>query len=142
LELASEHPNVALVRRGFDAMASGDLETAFGLFSPALRYYGYDATGTPREFRDRDEFFGMVLEAMSLMDEFVTELVEASAVGDSLVMAHVRGRRRVRGDERTETFDFAMVFRIEDGRATHAMDMIDARAEEFYKQLPATAARG
>jgi ketosteroid isomerase-like protein len=140
LELTSEHPNVALVRRGFEAMASGELEGAFSLFAPDLQYYGFDATGNQREFTSRDEFFGMVAEVMGHMDEFVTELVDANAVGDSLVTAHVRGRRRLRGSEESTVFEFAMVFRIEDGTATHAMDMIDARAEQFYKTLVATTA--
>jgi hypothetical protein len=39
----AEHPNVGLVRKGFEAIAAGDLHAAFDRWSPDLHNYGYDA---------------------------------------------------------------------------------------------------
>jgi uncharacterized protein len=130
-----EHANVALVRGGFEAFDKGDIQAAIDLFSPDVHYYGYDATGHAREFEGRDAFFGMVLEATSQMDENVTELLDAVPVGDSMVMARVRGHRRARGSQDTLDTEFVMVFRIEDGKVTHGVDLIDRDAEEFYNRL-------
>jgi hypothetical protein len=130
-----EHRNVALVRNGFEAFDKGDVQAAIDLFSPDVRYYGYDATGHAREFEGRDAFFAMVIEATSQMDENETEFLDAVAVGDSMVMARVRGHRRVRESQDTLDTEFVMVFRIEDGKVTHGLDMVDREAEEFYKRL-------
>lgn len=133
-----EHPNVALVRSAFESVASGDMQTALNVYSPDLKYYGCDTTATPREFGSRDEFFGMVMEAMSLTDEFTTELVQAIAVGDSLVMAHVHAHRRARESQAVLDDDFVMVFRIDDGRITHGLDLIGPSFIEFWKGASGT----
>lgn len=133
-----DHPNVEFVRRGFSALADGDVETAIAQFAPDLHYVGSDQFGTLRQFTSRDEFFGMVLEAMGLHDEYSNEVVDAYAVGDSLVMVHVRGHRRARDSGEVLDTDLVMSLRIEDGVVTHAVDLIDARAEDYLRRIAAT----
>jgi ketosteroid isomerase-like protein len=130
----AEHPNVGLVRSGFEAMAAGDMEAVIGMYSPELKYYGYDATARPREFASRDEFFAMVMGAMSYCDEFSMDLVNAYPVGDSLVMAHVHAHRRSRESQETIDDDFAMVFRIDDGQVTHGVDLIGPAFVDFWRR--------
>lgn len=135
----SEHRNVALVRSGFAAMASGDMQTVLGLYSPDLKYYGYDASARPREFGSRDEFFAMVMEAMALCDEFSMELVNAYPVGDSLVMAHVHAHRRSRASGEALDDDFAMVSRIDDGQVTRGVDLIGPAFVGFWQRASQNA---
>ena len=135
----ADHPNVELVRRGFEAMAAGDIEGTLAMFSPDLRYYGGDGTGGSREFSSRDDFFGMVLELMAQNEVFTDELIDAYAVGDEIVMAHVRGHRQAPGQEPL-LFDYVMAFRVHDGVVTHGVDVFDSDAEEYM--VRATAARG
>lgn len=33
----SDHPNVTLLRRGFDALASGDFDTVLEMYAPDLK---------------------------------------------------------------------------------------------------------
>ena len=136
----SDHPNVDLVRHGFEAMAAGDLDAVINLYSPDLKYYGGDQYGRSREFASRDAFFGMLAEAIALNDEFSTELVDAFAVGDSLVMAHVRGHRRSRATQEILETDFIMAMRIEDSVVTQGVDLIDGIAESYWARL--ASARG
>ena len=131
----ANHPNVDFVRRGFEALAAGDFDTAINQFSPELKYYGGDQYGRSREFGSRDEFFGMALEAMSLNDEFTNEVLDAFAVGESLVMVHVNGHRRSRATQEVLDIDYVMVLRIEDGVITHGVDLIDARAQSYLARL-------
>ena len=131
----ADHPNVEFVRRGFTALEDGDIDTAISQFSPDLLYVGSDQFGRVREFRSRDEFFGMVLEAMALHDEYSNDVVDAYAVGDSLVMVHVRGHRRARATGEVLDTDLVMSLRIDDGVITHAFDLIDARAEDYLRRL-------
>ena len=131
----SDHPNVELVRRGFEAMAAGDLDAVINLYAPDLKYYASDLDGRPRVFASRDELFGLVAEAMVLDDEHSNELVDAFAVGDSLVMAHIRGHRRSRATQEILEMDYIMALRIDDGVVTQGVDLIDAVAESYFARL-------
>lgn len=128
----NSHPNVAMVRSGFEALGAGDLDTVVNQYAPDLKYYGGDQHGRAREFNSRDEFFGMAIEAMTLNDEFSNELVEAFAVGEELVMAHVRAHRRSRSNGDVLDADYVMVLRIEDGVITRGVDLIDSMAERYF----------
>ena len=129
------HPNVDTVRRAFTAMASGDITTVLEIYSPELAYFGGDQLGRFRSFGSRDEFFGMVMEAMALNRLFENELVDAYAVGDSLVMTHIRGHRAPASGGDPMTFDYVMALRLEDGIVTRATDLIDADAERYFSSL-------
>ena len=131
----ASHPNVDVVRRAFEAMATGDMATVLEIFSPDLAYFGADQLGRFRSFDSRDEFFGMVMEGMALNSRFENELVDAFAVGDSLVMAHVRGHRAPASGGVPMTFDYVMVLRLEGAVVTRATDLIDADFERYCSSL-------
>lgn len=130
-----DHPNVELARRGFAALAAGDVEIGSSLFAPDLTYFGGDQFGRFRKFGSRDEFLGMVMEVMALNDEFSNDLVDAYAVGDSLVIAHFRAHRRSRASGEVLDTDYVMVLRIEDGAVTHGVDLIDGDAAAYFGRL-------
>ena len=130
-----DHPNVELVRRGFAALAAGDVEIGASLFAPDVTYFGGDQFGRFREFGSRDEFFAMVMEAMALNDEYSNDLVDAYAVGDSLVMTHFRAHRRSRATGEVLDTAYVMVLRIEDGVVTHGVDLIDGDAAAYFGRL-------
>lgn len=131
----ASHPNVDMVRRAFAAMQSGDLATVLESFSPDLAYFGADQLGRFRLFDSRDEFFGMVMEGMALNSRFENELVDAFAVGESLVMVHVRGLRAPASGGAAMTFDYVMVLRVDSGVVTRALDLIDADFERYNSSL-------
>lgn len=135
LRSVADHPNVALVRRGFDALASGDVSTVLNMYAPDLKWHGGNEFGTPTDFESRDDFFGMFMRSLELNDESTMELVEAMPVGESLVMAHVRGHRRARATQRVADFDFVMAFRIENGAVTHGIELLDRDAEDYFEAL-------
>jgi ketosteroid isomerase-like protein len=130
----NDHPNVDFIRRGFDALAAGDLDTVTNQFSPDLRYYGADQFGRPREMQSRDELFGVLLAAMERFDEYDSELVDAYAVGDEIVMAQVRLHRRRRDTGASFDTDIVMVFRVEEGAITRGVDLLDSAAETWFGQ--------
>lgn len=73
-----------------------------------MKYYGGDQYGRSREFRSRDEFFGMALEGMALNDEYTNDVLDAFAVGESLVMVHVNGHRRSRATQEVLDMDYVI----------------------------------
>jgi ketosteroid isomerase-like protein len=131
----TDDPNVALVRRWFDAAAAGDVERTLGMLAPGLRYYGYDRSGEAREFRGRDDFFAMGMDAVAHTDEFTTELVHVLPVGETLVMAHARAHRRARRSGETVDDDFVIAFRIDVGQITHGIDLCGPALLEFWRRV-------
>lgn len=128
----TDHPNVALVRQGFEALAAGDLDTVVAQFSPSLQYYGADESGGMSEFASRDELFAMLIEAIGLNAEYSNELVEAVAVGESLVMTHIRGHRRLRDASDGLDFDYVMALEITDGVITAGVDLVPSEARAYF----------
>ena len=130
----TENPNVALVHRLFSSWAAGDATTAVNILSPQIRYYGYDHKGTAREFRDRDDFFAMVMQAVAATDEFTNELVQAFPIGETLVVAHVHARRRAKKSQEAVEDDFVTAYRIENGQITHGIDLCGPALLAFWKR--------
>jgi ketosteroid isomerase-like protein len=129
-----EHPNVALVRRWFEAVAAGDLQTAVAVLSPGLRYHGCDDKGEARQFRDRDELFAMFLRAVAQTDEYTNAIVDALPVGETLVMTHVRAHRRAKHSGESVDDDFVMALRIEHGQITHGADLCGPAFVDFWRR--------
>jgi ketosteroid isomerase-like protein len=127
-----DHPNVDFIRRGFAALGTGDIDTATNQFSPSLEYYGADELGRPREMHSRDELFGVLLAAMARFDQYDNELVDAFAVGEELVMTHVRLHRRRRTTGEVFDTDIVMAFRVEDGVISRGVDILDSAAEAWF----------
>jgi ketosteroid isomerase-like protein len=130
----TEDSNVELVRRWFEAAATGDVQTALSILSPALSYYGYDFTGEARQFADRDDFFAMCMQSAARTDEFTTEVVNAFPVGRTLVMVHARAHRRARESREAVDDDFIIAFRVHDGQITHGMDLCGPELLDFWKR--------
>jgi ketosteroid isomerase-like protein len=130
-----DHPNVALLRHGFEALASGDLDTVLDMYSPDLKWHGGDEFGIPTDFDSRDDFFGMFMRSFEIFDESTMELVDAIPVGDSLVTAHVRAHRRTRDTQQVADFDFVMSFRVVNGKVTHGADLLDGDTEDYFAAL-------
>jgi ketosteroid isomerase-like protein len=133
--MGTSHASVEIVRRGFAAMAAGDIDTVLTIYAPDLAYFGADHLGRFRSFASRDEFFGMVMDAMALNARFENELIDAYAVGDSLVMAHIRGHRAPASGGDPLVFDYVMALRLEDDVVARATDLIDADAERYFSGL-------
>ncbi len=127
--------NVELVRRGFAAYDAGDLDTVIEMWHPDVVYHGWSVDGERKEFRGRDAFFGMLMEAVTKLDENKQDLVSITPVGDEIVMCQLRGHRRAKGSSETKTYDFVMVLRLQDGQVIHGSDMADSKAESFWRSL-------
>jgi ketosteroid isomerase-like protein len=130
----ADHPNVVLIRRWFEATAAGDLQTAVETLSPTLRYYGYDATGERREFRNRDDLFATYMQVITKTENPTTRLVQALPVGDTLVMAHVRVHRSAKQTRDTVDDDVVMAFRIENGQITQGVELCGSAIIGFWKR--------
>jgi ketosteroid isomerase-like protein len=131
-----EHPHVQFLRRGFEALANGDMETVLAQFHEDLVYFGFDTGGRPQVFNGRDAFFGMVLETFARVEESSNQLAAVHVIGDDIAVAEVDAVRVSKTGERLET-KYAMAFRIENGRITYGNDMIGRGLHDFWLRVGA-----
>jgi ketosteroid isomerase-like protein len=112
----AEHPDVALVRRGYVAFSSGDVATLSELLAEDARQYQPGSGSMSGEFRGRDAilaFYGRL--ASETNGTFRVELEHVYTDGEGRVVACSRNTAQ-RGDRRLNT-GAALVFTIKDGKA-------------------------
>lgn len=132
----TDHPNVEAIRAGFDALAQGDFDTALHQLAPDLEHYGAGVDGTHR-LVDRDGMLQILLEASTLNAEYTNDVVDLFAVGDSIVMGHLRGRRRSAATGEALDFDYMMAWRFRGGVIVQSVDLVDTDALPFFARLAA-----
>src|SRR3954451_8141205 len=74
--------------------AFDDPAAMMALWHPEVTYFGMDHRGDDRLFDGLEAFGGLYVATASVMDVMSDELIQAAAVGDALVMPHVRAPPR------------------------------------------------
>ena len=118
---ATETQNIAVVRRGYEAFAKGDIETLKTLFSPDANWNQAEAgvlRGNYRGVQAILEFFGQLAHE-----------TEGSLRAEPLTMAgsgdHVFVFERVTGTRKGKTLDTkeALVFKLANGIVTEVTEL-------------------
>ena len=114
------HPNVDLLRKGYDAFATGDLDTIRNeVFSPDLVLHVAGRSPLSGEYRGVDEVFGFFGKLFELSGgTFALELHDAVAND-----RHAIGLSSISAQRDGKTLDGAKgveLYHIQDGRVTEA----------------------
>ncbi len=117
---ATETQNVAVVRRGYEAFAKGDIETLKTLFTPNAIWHSVGAGVLPGNYRGLQAilgFFGQL--ANETQGTVRAELQTVAASGD-----HVFALHRNRGERKGKTVDTksVLVFKVEKGVVTEVAE--------------------
>ena len=112
----ADHPNVDLLRRGYEAYSSGDMDTINQLFADDIVWHVPGRSAIGGDYRGPEEvlaFFGKLQERTG--GTFALELHDVLA-GDDHVVVLARTTAERNGERRT--FDVAHVWHVRDGKAT------------------------
>ena len=131
----SEHPNVALVRKCLDHVASGDMEGVAAMWSDKLSYFAFDETGPPAEIQGREEFLDMMRNGRQMVGEHAYDILDIRAVGDELVVAHLRMHATSSRTGQKLTTDYLGVFRVQDERLVMGCDFLNRETAQFMEEL-------
>ena len=127
----AEHPNEALVRRGYDAFSAGDMATLSELMAPDVVHQVPGDTPLSGEHKGQSEVFEMYGKIGELSDGTAkVEVLDVQAEGDDRVVA----RHRITAARGGKTLDVAQTleFTIADGKVTRldeSSDDIEAENE-------------
>jgi uncharacterized protein len=128
--------NVAVVQRGYEALASGDIEGFLAVLDPQIQWVhpaGLPYGGTHQGLAGVQEVLGLWGETYEEMQVIPEETLDA---GDSVVVVG-RYRVRPRGGEDLETW-FVNIFDLAGGKVTRFRDYSD-KAVRLAPVLDATA---
>ena len=126
---ANEAQNIAVVRRGYEAFAKGDIETLKALFSPNATWHAVETGILPGNYQGVQailEFFGQL--AHETQGSLRVEPQTIAASGD-----HVFALHRSTGSRKGKTIDAksVLVFKLDKGVVTEVA--------EFPGDYPAAA---
>jgi len=115
-DVMAEHPDVALVRRGYAAFSAGDMATLSELLAEDARQYQPGSAAISGEYRGRDAilaFYARLASETNGTFRVVLEGVYTDGEGRVVASSQTTAER---GDRRLDT-GAALVFTIKDGKA-------------------------
>ena len=126
------HPNEALVRRGYEAFATGDMATLNELFADDIVWHVPGRSQLAGDFRGKEEVFGNFQKVAELTGGTFKLDIHAVLADDehAVVLARAMGER----EGKTLNDNTVQVFHIKDGKVTESwLHPSDAYAsDEFW----------
>jgi hypothetical protein len=123
------HPNEDLVRKGYDAFTSGDMEALGKLMKPDVVHSVPGNNPTSGEHKGQDAVFAMYGQLFELSDgNMEVELLEVTAQGDDKVVSKHNARAK-RGDKDLDVVE-TLEFTIEDGKIARLDESTSDQAAE------------
>jgi len=123
------HPNEEIVRKGYDAFTSGDMETLGQLMTPDVVHSVPGDNPTSGEHKGQDEVFGMYGQLFEISGGTLeVDLLEVTAQGDNKVVSKHRARAS-RGDKSIDVEE-TLEFTIENGKITRLDESSSDQAGE------------
>ena len=123
--------NAEIVRRGYEAFNSADMDTLTELFDESAVWHLPGRSSMAKDYQGRDAtlaYFGLIGQESG--GTFRAELQHLLADGDRVVGIHHNSAERDgkrmgkghRGQQRRLDVDVCLVFRLEDGRITKGVE--------------------
>ncbi|HWH45432.1 MAG TPA: nuclear transport factor 2 family protein [Thermoleophilaceae bacterium] len=106
-----------VVRRAHDALNAGDVDGLIALCSPGFRLDMSDRVFNPAVYEGAEGIRAFYAEVLEVWERFSWEPIGLTEVDDTIV-ADLRSRGLTRGSAMEIDRRCAMVWRVEDGRAT------------------------
>src|SRR3954454_18431419 len=117
-----------------------DPQAMMALWHPEVTYFGMDHRGDDRLFDGLEAFGGLYVATASVMDVMSDELIQADAVGEDLVMAHVRATRRGAVTGESITSRYVIVLQVVDGTIVRGVDKVAEDYRAFFRRQSAAVA--
>src|SRR6185312_5654948 len=128
----AEHPNVSLLRKGYAAYSSGDMDTITELFDENLVWHSAGRCQVAGDYKGRDAVFGFFVNLMELSNGTSKIEVHVILANDEHGVAIVTGTA-TRGDKSFSGQD-VHTFHLRDGKVVEFWDspLDQYEADEFW----------
>lgn len=133
-QLAVEHPNVTILRRGYEAFNSGDMDTVRSLLGEGVLWHTPGRSRFAGDRRGVDNTLGLFLEMAQATDGTLRFEVHDILANDTHGVVLVTVRWEFEGKPNED--NGVHVMELRDGRATESW-FFDWNPDLFEKQFPA-----
>ena len=128
---------VSLLRRMFGLDAQEGEVDAIGLagggfFAPDVVHSLFGPTGTKELLVGLPAFEAFVAGCAEALSDRSDEILAVLPIDEQCAFVHARAWRKARASGREIRYEWAMLYRVENGRITCGADMLDTDAQAFW----------
>src|SRR5205807_7657374 len=128
----AEHPNVALLRKGYEAFVKGDMDTLNGLFTDDIIWHEGGRGPLAGDYKGKEQVFGLLGKLFELSEGTIKVEVHDILANDEHAVALVTISASRKG--RSFSGTSVDVFHVRDGKAAEFWDNVTDRygLDEVY----------
>lgn len=113
-------------------------ETAMAdFFAPEVCHSLFGPNGTKEMLIGRDAFLAFVARCAGLLASRRDEILSIDAIDEQCAIVKARAWRTSKASGEEIAYEWAMLYRVEDGRITYGADMLDSDAQAFWGRISA-----
>jgi ketosteroid isomerase-like protein len=124
-------------KNDLDAIATIDRSHAdsWAHIHPDARYSLFGPSCSKEILVGREAILDFVAQCAEAISYRSDEIVAISGIDEQCALVHARAWRRSRATGEEIRYEWAMLYRVEDGRITYGADMLDADAQAFWGRV-------
>ena len=130
-EGSRQHPDVFPV-------GEGDRPSPAEYFHPDVVHSLFGPNGMKETLVGRDAFLRFAASCALALAERRDEIIAITAIDRECAFVHARAYRRSAANGEAIHYEWAMLYRVEQGLITHGADMLDAAAQAFWARIRST----
>lgn len=127
-EGGQRHPDVFPV-------AADDRPSAAGYFHPQVVHSLFGPSGTKETLVGRDAFLAFATSCAEALAERRDEIIAITGIDRECAFVHARAYRKSAANGEDIHYEWAMLYRVEQGLITYGADMLDAAAQAFWARV-------
>lgn len=104
-------------------------------FDPDVCHSLFGPTGTKEMLVGRDAFLAFVARCADLLASRRDEIASIVAIDEQSAFVKARAWRTSKATGEEIAYEWAMLYRVENGRITYGADMLDADAQAFWGRI-------
>lgn len=105
------------------------------LFSPDVRFDLFGPSGTREALIGRDAVFGFIGRCAAALAGREDEILSITGIDEECAFVRARAWRKSKATGEELRYEWAMLYRVENGRITYGADMLDTDAQAFWGRI-------
>jgi ketosteroid isomerase-like protein len=124
-------------RAGGDAFTAvnGDGGDPAAHIHPDAHYSLFGPSGTKEQLCGRAAFLDFVARCSAALSDRSDEILAITGIDEQCALVHARAWRKSAATGEEARYEWAMLYRVEDGLVTYGADMLDADAQAFWGKV-------
>ena len=95
----------------------------------------FGPSGAKETLTGRQAFLEFVDRCASALSERDDEIISITGIDEQCAFVHARAYRRSKATGEAIRYEWAMLYRVEDGQIVYGSDMLDADAQAFWGRV-------